>query len=126
MRICKLSPRTLNCLKRANINRVGEVLEKSDEDLLKIRNFGEKSLFELQEKLAERGIVSGRWGMQPPSPSVASSAYSAEDLDDLMGGGGAEVANLPAGMSFAGAEDALDSLDDSEAVDFPSGDYEED
>ena len=37
----QLSPRTLNCLKRAQINRVGEVLELSDDDLLKIRNFGE-------------------------------------------------------------------------------------
>ena len=52
----ELSPRTLNCLKRAQINRVGEVLEMSDDDLLKIRNFGDKSLQELREKLAERGI----------------------------------------------------------------------
>ena len=52
----ELSPRTLNCLKRAQINRVGEVLEMSDDDLLRIRNFGDKSLQELREKLAERGI----------------------------------------------------------------------
>ncbi len=78
----QLSPRTLNCLKRANINRVGEVLEKSDEDLLKIRNFGEKSLFELQEKLAERGIVSGRWGMQPRVPAIE---VPSEDFDELIG-----------------------------------------
>jgi DNA-directed RNA polymerase subunit alpha len=36
-----LSPRTLNCLKRAHIAKVGEVLEMSNDDLLKIRNFGE-------------------------------------------------------------------------------------
>jgi len=51
-----LSPRTLNCLKRAHITKVGEVLEMSDDDLLKIRNFGDKSLEELRQKLAERGI----------------------------------------------------------------------
>ena len=53
-----LSPRTLNCLKRANISKVGEVLEMSDSDLLKIRNFGEKSLNELQDKLTELGVGS--------------------------------------------------------------------
>jgi DNA-directed RNA polymerase subunit alpha len=51
-----LSPRTLNCLKRANISKVGEVLEMSDADLLKIRNFGEKSLHELRDKLTELGV----------------------------------------------------------------------
>lgn len=53
-----LSPRTLNCLKRAHITKVGEVLEMSDDDLLKIRNFGDKSLEELRQKLAERGIAA--------------------------------------------------------------------
>ena len=48
-----LSPETLNCLKRAHITGVGEVLDLSDEDLLKIRNFGDKSLKELRGKLAE-------------------------------------------------------------------------
>jgi len=51
-----LSPRTLNCLKRAHLSKVGEILEMSDSELLKIRNFGEKSMEELQQKLAERGI----------------------------------------------------------------------
>ncbi|HEU0022518.1 MAG TPA: DNA-directed RNA polymerase subunit alpha [Dehalococcoidia bacterium] len=54
----ELSPRTLNCLKRAHITKVGEVLEMTDDDLLKIRNFGDRSLEELREKLAERGIGS--------------------------------------------------------------------
>ena len=53
-----LSPRTLNCLKRAHINKVGDVLEMSDDDLLKIRNFGVKSLEELRGKFTERGISS--------------------------------------------------------------------
>ena len=42
-----LSARTLNCLKRAGINRVGEVVALPKSDLLKIRNFGQKSLDEL-------------------------------------------------------------------------------
>ena len=51
-----LSARTLNCLKRAAIHKVGEVLERSRSELLRIRNFGERSLEELDEKLALIGI----------------------------------------------------------------------
>ena len=51
-----LSPRTLNCLKRAGIHKVGEILEKSRMELLRIRNFGEKSLEELDQKLEEQGL----------------------------------------------------------------------
>ena len=93
-----LSPRTLNCLKRAQINRVGEVLEMSDDDLLKIRNFGEKSLVELQEKLAEHGITGPARGVMPSGvPDL-----SPEDLSDLMGTGEDEdgAGPLPAGMTF--------------------------
>lgn len=54
-----LSARTLNCLKRANINRVGEVLAMSKEDLYGIRNFGQKSLTELYRALAVQGIRTG-------------------------------------------------------------------
>jgi len=52
-----LSPRALNCLKRAHIDKVGEILERSKEDLLSIRNFGKKSLDELYDKLREIGIL---------------------------------------------------------------------
>ena len=51
-----LSARTLNCLKRASIHKLGEVLEKNRAELLRIRNFGEKSLDELRAKLDELGI----------------------------------------------------------------------
>ncbi len=53
-----LSARTLNCLKRNNTNKVGEVLEKSREELLSMRNFGEKSLDELYERLHSMGLLS--------------------------------------------------------------------
>ena len=53
-----LSQRTYNCLMFAQINTVGEVLEKREEDLLKIRNFGEKSLEELKQRLADRGFTN--------------------------------------------------------------------
>ena len=53
-----LSPRTLNCLKRAHITKVGQALEMSNEELLKIRNFGEKSLEELLGKLRAEDIIN--------------------------------------------------------------------
>lgn len=46
-----LSSRTLNCLKRASIDKVGQVLEMKRADLLQIRNFGEKSMNELFDQL---------------------------------------------------------------------------
>jgi DNA-directed RNA polymerase subunit alpha len=52
-----LSARTLNCLKRAGLNRVGEVISIPKTELLKIRNFGQKSLDELYDKLAERNML---------------------------------------------------------------------
>jgi DNA-directed RNA polymerase subunit alpha len=52
----QLSPRTFNSLKHAHITKVGEVLEMSKAELLKIRNFSDKCLEELRHKLAERGI----------------------------------------------------------------------
>ena len=55
-----LSPRTLDCLISVDVTKVGEVLEMSDEDLLKIRNFGEKSLEELRRKWAEMGLSESR------------------------------------------------------------------
>jgi DNA-directed RNA polymerase subunit alpha len=51
-----LSERPRNCLKRAQVNTVGELLEKNEDDLLAITNFGQKSLDEVIQKLDERGL----------------------------------------------------------------------
>ncbi len=51
-----LSERPRNCLKRAQVNTVGELLIKSEDDLLAITNFGQKSLDEVIEKLDARGL----------------------------------------------------------------------
>lgn len=51
-----LSERPRNCLKRAQVNTVGELLQKSEDDLLAITNFGQKSLDEVLQKLDERGL----------------------------------------------------------------------
>src|SRR5690606_22561600 len=52
-----LSERPRNCLKRAQINSIGELLTKTEDDLLAITNFGQKSLDEVVEKLNERGLA---------------------------------------------------------------------
>ena len=51
-----LSERPRNCLKRAQINTIGELVLKTEEDLLNITNFGQKSLDEVKAKLDERGL----------------------------------------------------------------------
>jgi DNA-directed RNA polymerase subunit alpha len=51
----ELSVRSFNCLKRAGINTVAELCEKTIEDMMKVRNLGKKSLDEIQLKLEEIG-----------------------------------------------------------------------
>jgi DNA-directed RNA polymerase subunit alpha len=54
----ELSSRTLNCLKRSNLNKIGQVLEIDQSDLLKLRNFGTKSMDELNDKLKMYGFIN--------------------------------------------------------------------
>jgi DNA-directed RNA polymerase subunit alpha len=51
-----LSVRTMNCLRRGGIITVGELTTKSERDLLTLRNFGQKSLNEIKDKLVEMGL----------------------------------------------------------------------
>jgi DNA-directed RNA polymerase subunit alpha len=51
-----LSERPRNCLKRAQVNSIGELVEKNEDELLAITNFGQKSLDEVLQKLDERGL----------------------------------------------------------------------
>ena len=106
----ELSPRTLNCLKRSHISKVGEVLDMSDDDMLKIRNFGEKSLNELKEKLVEHGVTDMIGGARGSVPDI-----SPEDLGELMGDD-QQDSDSPAealGMSIEGADE--DTVEDSDS-----------
>lgn len=71
----ELSVRAYNCLKRSNITRVGQVLTMSQEDLLAVRNFGEKSLNELRDKLLERHFL--------PSLSQLPNSNGSVDIHQL-------------------------------------------
>jgi DNA-directed RNA polymerase subunit alpha len=55
-----LSVRSYNCLKRAGINTVDELTQKSEEDMMKVRNLGKKSLKEVKQKLDELGLGLAR------------------------------------------------------------------
>ena len=52
----ELSVRSFNCLKRASINTVEELTHKSEDDMMKVRNLGKKSLDEVKQKLEELGL----------------------------------------------------------------------
>ena len=55
----ELSVRSANCLKNANIRLIGELVQKTEAEMLKTKNFGRKSLNEIKEILAEMGLALG-------------------------------------------------------------------
>jgi DNA-directed RNA polymerase subunit alpha len=55
----ELSVRSSNCLKNANIRTIGDLTKKTEEDIVKTRNFGKKSLQEIKEKLSEWNLSLG-------------------------------------------------------------------
>jgi DNA-directed RNA polymerase subunit alpha len=57
--LIELTSRSANCLKTAKINTVRDLVEKTDEELKAIKNFGNKSLVEIKEKLTEMGLALG-------------------------------------------------------------------
>jgi len=57
-----LSVRSYNCLKRAGINTVGELVRKTEEEMMKVRNLGRKSLEEVENKLKELGLSLSKAG----------------------------------------------------------------
>lgn len=73
-----LSVRTFNCLKRAGITKVGELLEYSDEELLKIKNLGQKALEEVRSQLKEMGFAS-----EEESPGEEATLQEGEEEEDL-------------------------------------------
>ncbi len=147
----ELSPRTLNCLKRAHITKVGNVLEMTNSELLKIRNFGEKSLRELMDKLKTESMLSDdEWSSRmfgyadgkdagdgaeiPPPEGDDEIAGGAQDValeegrDEapsepfgLEGVGGSPQSQMDHSVSVAAAEEELAQVTDGD----PAGDADE-
>jgi len=63
----ELSVRAANCLKNANIKTIGDLVQKTEAEMLKTKNFGKKSLNEIKEILAEMGLSLGTKLDTPPS-----------------------------------------------------------
>lgn len=64
----ELSVRSYNCLKNANVRTIGELVQKTEADLLKVKNFGRKSLHEIQEILHGMGLKLGMQLDNWPAP----------------------------------------------------------
>jgi DNA-directed RNA polymerase subunit alpha len=95
----ELSVRSYNCLKNANIQTIGELVQKTEAEMLKTKNFGRKSLNEIKEILAQMGLslgmkidehgnaVPGPTSILPAAALAASygSHYDDDEEDDLEG-----------------------------------------
>ena len=98
-----LSVRAYNCLKRSGLMTVGQVLEKSEDELLSLRNFGRKSYDELRDKLVEMNLLSaqpegheeGMMGNVPIGRATpASDGDGDRDAEDLSPLGAALIEAL--------------------------------
>ncbi len=88
----ELSVRSYNCLKNANIATIGELIQKTEAEMLKTKNFGRKSLNEIKEILAQMGLSLGMKiddnGNPVPGPTsvlpaaTLAASYSFDDDDD--------------------------------------------
>jgi DNA-directed RNA polymerase subunit alpha len=89
----ELSVRSYNCLKNANIQTIGELVQKTEAEMLRTKNFGRKSLNEIKEILANMGLslgmridAHGRLVTPPQSSVPLATDYGPEDdLQDQVG-----------------------------------------
>jgi DNA-directed RNA polymerase subunit alpha len=85
----ELSVRSYNCLKNANIQTIGELVQKTEAEMLKTKNFGRKSLNEIKEILASMGLSLGmkidEHGNAVPGPTSPLASPTA--LPPMVGGG---------------------------------------
>ena len=80
-----LSQRTYNCLKRSQITKVGQVMQMSEDELLSLRNFGQKSLEELRERLRQHGLLTEEQEAAGEAGGVAVGVGASDGSgDDLV------------------------------------------
>jgi DNA-directed RNA polymerase subunit alpha len=102
----ELSVRSYNCLKNANIQSIGELVQKTEAEMLKTKNFGRKSLNEIKEILAQMGLSLGmkideNGNPQPgptsvlPAATLAASFGNFDDDDDEDEDDDLELPNEP-------------------------------
>ena len=77
-----LSVRAYNCLKRSGLTTVGAILERSEEELLALRNFGEKSYEELRDKLVSKGFPAPRIDSRRVATGIDAMPGAVAVIDD--------------------------------------------
>jgi DNA-directed RNA polymerase alpha subunit len=75
----ELSVRSGNCLKASNIRTLGDLVQKSESEMLQFRNFGKKSLTEISDILQRHGLTFGMSVRRNP----ASGDYEVQDREEL-------------------------------------------
>jgi DNA-directed RNA polymerase subunit alpha len=88
----ELSVRSYNCLKNANIQTIGELVQKSEAEMLKTKNFGRKSLNEIKEILSNMGLSLGMKIDEHGNavPGSGSQSITASSLPSALTYGGSE------------------------------------
>ena len=122
----ELSVRSYNCLKNANIATIGELIQKTEAEMLKTKNFGRKSLNEIKEILAQMGLSLGmkidEQGNPQPGPTsvlpAATLAASFGDFDDDEEDDDDETSTWPASRRTS-KENAGTGFDQRSRVLFP-------
>ena len=98
-----LPQRAFNSLKRHGITKVGQLLQTPDEELLRMRNFGKKSLDEIKERLVARGLIDA-----PASDRTESESGTVGELDAIAGD------DLNGSNDLADLDETSDTLKDEE------------
>ncbi|MCS6949441.1 MAG: DNA-directed RNA polymerase subunit alpha [Armatimonadota bacterium] len=76
------SVRTYNCLKRAGISNVRDLVHRTHHELMSIRNFGKRSLYEVREKLAQLGLTLRGETLEQVRAELAAAASAHQDDDE--------------------------------------------
>lgn len=102
----ELSVRSSNCLRNENIRTLGDLTRRTEDEIAKTRNFGQKSLLEIKERLAERDLEFGMTDYSAVRQHLASSEHA-----------GFEHAEMDQGDAEAADADALSSEPTAASVD---------
>ncbi|MBI2303379.1 MAG: DNA-directed RNA polymerase subunit alpha [Chloroflexi bacterium] len=103
-----LSARAYNCLRREGITKIGEILEMSEEDLLAVKNFGQKSLDELRQRLEQLGYIAPAPKAPVPFPKREPTEEQKEGMEEDV----YSVIEEELGKKVYEAEDEEDDGDD--------------
>jgi len=111
-----LSVRTMNCLRRAGIITVGELISKGEKELLSLRNFGQKSRIELEERLNTMGLsLNPQDSEEEAQPEPATDSEAGTEISQE------EAQTEPATDSEAGTEISEEEAQPEPATDSETG-----